>query len=245
MRRRCVEVESAQPREPARGEAGSVVVVSHSIAVAQAFVSALRLSGALAVQVPADLTSDSARKPSSTKLALLVACDSAMLYRQIRNLRTRLHSTTRVLVVGLPNREELIASTFSAGADGVVLAEEPLDAVSTAVDEVLRRGFRTPPSVTARFCDRLVWLRFARGNGRRRWSIARLSTREAEVLSCMARGEGNKDIAVALHIGVQTVKNHVTRILRKLDVRTRFDAVRALGQRERVKGPAQKSADAM
>src|SRR5207245_7864078 len=52
-----------------------------------------------------------------------------------------------------------------------------------------------------------------------------LSRREAEILEAMARGMSNKDIAAALSIREQTVKNHVTNILRKLAVNDRTQAV--------------------
>jgi len=52
-----------------------------------------------------------------------------------------------------------------------------------------------------------------------------LSIREIEVLDCVAQGLTNKDIAVALFITEQTVKNHMTSVLRKLDVNDRVQAV--------------------
>jgi DNA-binding NarL/FixJ family response regulator len=54
---------------------------------------------------------------------------------------------------------------------------------------------------------------------------ARLSVREVEVLDCMAQGLSNKEIADALYITEQTVKNHMTSVLRKLDVSDRVQAV--------------------
>ncbi len=56
-------------------------------------------------------------------------------------------------------------------------------------------------------------------------AFAPLSPRESEVLEAMARGLTNKDVAAALGIGEQTVKNHVTSILRKLAVNGRTQAV--------------------
>lgn len=76
--------------------------------------------------------------------------------------------------------------------------------------------------------DRLVW--FDKPSHRIGCSapIQRFSARETTILARMARGETNKEIAVGLGVGVQTVKNRVSRILRKLDVHTRFDAARAI-----------------
>jgi DNA-binding NarL/FixJ family response regulator len=52
-----------------------------------------------------------------------------------------------------------------------------------------------------------------------------LSIREIEVLDCVAQGLSNKEIAEALYITEQTVKNHMTSVLRKLDVSDRVQAV--------------------
>ena len=52
-----------------------------------------------------------------------------------------------------------------------------------------------------------------------------LSKREMEVLSCVVRGMSNKEIAILLGISQQTVKNHVTAILRKFGVEDRTQAV--------------------
>ena len=52
-----------------------------------------------------------------------------------------------------------------------------------------------------------------------------LSVREVEVLDCVAQGLSNKEIAEALFITEQTVKNHMTSVLRKLEVTDRVQAV--------------------
>ena len=55
--------------------------------------------------------------------------------------------------------------------------------------------------------------------------IVHLSDRQREIITMMARGSSNRDIAKALNISVQTVKNHVTSILRALRVNNRTQAV--------------------
>ena len=52
-----------------------------------------------------------------------------------------------------------------------------------------------------------------------------LSIREVEVLDCVAQGLTNKEIATTLYLTEQTVKNHITSVLRKLDVNDRVQAV--------------------
>jgi DNA-binding NarL/FixJ family response regulator len=55
--------------------------------------------------------------------------------------------------------------------------------------------------------------------------VSPLTLRETEVLNCIARGNSNKQIAVELSISEQTIKNHITSILRKLDANARTQAV--------------------
>jgi two-component system nitrate/nitrite response regulator NarL len=60
--------------------------------------------------------------------------------------------------------------------------------------------------------------------------VARLSARELEILRCIERGDSNKAIARQLNVELQTVKNHVTHVLHKLGVRSRYDAARFAAQ---------------
>jgi DNA-binding NarL/FixJ family response regulator len=54
-----------------------------------------------------------------------------------------------------------------------------------------------------------------------------LTTREKEVLKCIAQGKGNKDIARELFVSLETVKSHIRNIYKKLDVKNRIEASRA------------------
>jgi len=55
--------------------------------------------------------------------------------------------------------------------------------------------------------------------------VSPLTPRETEILTHMARGQFNKQIALKLNISEQTIKNHITSILRKLDANARTEAV--------------------
>ena len=55
--------------------------------------------------------------------------------------------------------------------------------------------------------------------------VSPLTPRETEILNYIARGNSNKQIAAALSISEQTIKNHITSILRKLDANARTQAV--------------------
>jgi DNA-binding NarL/FixJ family response regulator len=59
-----------------------------------------------------------------------------------------------------------------------------------------------------------------------------LTRREKQILDCLARGQGNKEISNALFISTETVKTHIKNIFKKLDVKSRLEAVMAAKQRK-------------
>jgi DNA-binding NarL/FixJ family response regulator len=59
-----------------------------------------------------------------------------------------------------------------------------------------------------------------------------LTRREKQILECLARGQGNKEISNALFISTETVKTHIKNIFKKLDVKSRLEAVMAAKQRK-------------
>lgn len=134
------------------------------------------------------------------------------------------------MVVGIPNQEEAILRCVAAGAAGLVTREESLNELSRALHEVLESGYRLPAYALAPLLDRLVALGAPALPGGS-VEMRRLSAREIEVVSHMARGATNKEIALQLSVEVQTVKNCVSRILRKLAVHSRYDAARLWASR--------------
>jgi DNA-binding NarL/FixJ family response regulator len=148
-----------------------------------------------------------------------------MVGRAVRPLR-RCWPDIKVLVVGLPNQEDAILHSLAAHIDGIVLAEESLEQLAAAIRDVRANTFRSPPQLIRPLFNRLVRLPPPPNAAPWKPSINRLSTRELQVLAFIERGESNKAIAAQLFIEEHTVKNHVTQILRKLGVRTRYDAAR-------------------
>jgi two-component system NarL family response regulator len=100
---------------------------------------------------------------------------------------------------------------LQAGAKGYLLKETEPDELLNAIRTVHRGRQYIPPDVGAKLAQRL--------------SNPELSERELEVLGSLAQGMSNAEIAAALSIGEGTVKSHVNRILNKLDVSDRTQAV--------------------
>lgn len=133
----------------------------------------------------------------------------------------------QVVVKGLNGSEQEILRYIEAGADGYVLkgsdVEELIEQIRMAVSgtaEISPRLARTLMERVAelmRKCDDL---------GIVIDGPAELTPREVEILECLAQNMSNQEIADQLYIEVGTVKNHVHRILRKLDAGNRDDAAR-------------------
>jgi DNA-binding NarL/FixJ family response regulator len=123
----------------------------------------------------------------------------------------------QILVLSAYERSEYIVGLVRAGAAGYVLKHDSSDMLVTAVRAVAQGEGWLSPLVA----DILV--RSVRNYDEK--PDAKLTEREVDVLRLMARGQRNDEIAEALFITNQTVKNHVRRIFRKLGVETRVDAV--------------------
>ncbi len=119
--------------------------------------------------------------------------------------------SARIIVLTTYDSDEDIYRGLQAGAKGYLLKETEPDELLNAIRTVHRSQKYIPPDVGAKLVQRL--------------SNPELSERELDVLRLLAQGMSNADIAAALSIGEGTVKSHVNRILNKLDVSDRTQAV--------------------
>jgi DNA-binding NarL/FixJ family response regulator len=128
----------------------------------------------------------------------------------------------RVLVLTTFDLDDYVYAAMRAGASGFLLKDAPREQLVTAVRTVARGEALLAPAVTRRLIERFVErpapLEAAP-------ALAELSARELEVLRLVARGLSNAEIAGELIIGEATVKTHVARVLRKLGLRDRVQAV--------------------
>ncbi|RME32185.1 MAG: DNA-binding response regulator [Thermoflexia bacterium] len=102
-----------------------------------------------------------------------------------------------------------------AGAVGYVLKDEPPEEILAAVQAAMRGEAYFSPAVAARVA---AWVRGERPGG--------LTEREWEVLGLMVEGMSNRGIACFLALSEHTVEKHVGRVLEKLGVKSRVEAVR-------------------
>ena len=130
----------------------------------------------------------------------------------------------RVLVLTTFDLDDVVYDALRAGASGFLLKDAPEERLTTAIRVVADGGSLFAPSVTRRLIEEFA----RRGPDRARpvpEALDSLTERETEVLRHVARGLSNTEIAGALFVSENTVKTHVARILMKLGLRDRVQAV--------------------
>ena len=130
----------------------------------------------------------------------------------------------KVIAVGLDAEDESV-DFAEAGAVGVVLKGATVNGLMEAIHAAHVGRTLCSPQVIRSVLDRIVSLAPLRPPAPPR-AVETLTPREQEILALMAAGLGNKEAGRRLGITVQTVKNHVHRILAKLHVSRRREAVR-------------------
>ena len=129
----------------------------------------------------------------------------------------------KVLILTTFDLDEYVVEALRAGASGFLLKDTPPEDLVRAIQVVATGDALLAPSVTRRLLDRFA----AQGpmSHTQVPGLADLTERELEVLKLVARGLSNAEIAETLVLGETTVKTHVSRILSKLDLRDRVQAV--------------------
>jgi DNA-binding NarL/FixJ family response regulator len=119
--------------------------------------------------------------------------------------------------------DDYVYAALRAGASGFLLKDAPPEDLIGAVRIVAAGDALLAPSVTRRLIEDFLGARPARRP--KPAALAALTPRETEVLTLIARGLSNAEIAAELVLAEQTVKTHVGRILDKLSLRDRVQAV--------------------
>ncbi|GAA3468499.1 response regulator transcription factor [Nonomuraea roseola] len=130
---------------------------------------------------------------------------------------------TKVLILTTFDLDDYVYEALRAGASGFLLKDASAAQLAEAVRVVAAGDALIAPAVTKRLIHE-----FARLGGPRAPSVKRLAElteRETEVMTLIAQGLSNQEIASKLVVAEQTVKTHVGRVLTKLDLRDRAQAI--------------------
>jgi DNA-binding NarL/FixJ family response regulator len=127
-------------------------------------------------------------------------------------------SATRCLLYGSRAEDRLVLDTVRAGAGGYVLTSSPLTRIPAAIRAVAAGESFLDPAVTQRLFEHLRQPAAVD-------PVAFLSNSERELLRHLSLGLSNREIAARMYLSEKTVKNYVSRLLRKLDLSRRTEAV--------------------
>jgi DNA-binding NarL/FixJ family response regulator len=135
-------------------------------------------------------------------------------------------SASRILILTTFDLDEYAFSALGAGASGFLLKDVPPAELIGAIHAIATGDAVVSPRITRQLLDRYsAQLPAAPSASEDPSRLDRLTQREREVLVCMASGQSNAEIAGSLVLSEATVKTHVTRILAKLELRDRVQAV--------------------
>jgi len=131
--------------------------------------------------------------------------------------------TVRVLILTTFEQDDYVFGALRAGASGFLLKRTRPEELIAAVHTIASGDALLSPSVTRRVITRMAQQPTPALADQAR--LADLTPREREVLALIARGLSNREIAAALVVEESTIRTHVKRILMKLDLRDRVQAV--------------------
>ncbi|MED5621419.1 response regulator transcription factor [Ideonella sp. BN130291] len=215
------------PRQPAEPASHVLVVDDHPMARAglQQFLAGIPGVQEVVAVADADGVDRALAQRGPPRLAIvdfwLSSGDTESLLRHLM----RQAPDTAVLVVSGDDRPEVVAQARRAGARGFVSKAEPPETVRHAVVCVLEGGCWFSPARAAAGPQREIDVRPA---------DLGLTQQQGRVLALLLDGQPNKRIAQALGVADSTIKEHVTAVLRRLDVATRMEAIALLRGRRLV-----------
>jgi DNA-binding NarL/FixJ family response regulator len=128
---------------------------------------------------------------------------------------------TRVVILTTYDLDEYVFDALRAGASGFLLKDSPSDRLIEAVRVASSGDALLSPSITRRLIEEFT----KRPAPQTAPKLENLTRRERDVLTCLARGFSNGEIANELFISPATVKSHVASVLNKLELRDRVQAV--------------------
>jgi len=143
-----------------------------------------------------------------------------------RDIREAMPETKVIILTSYADDDAVFASIL-AGAAGYVLKQTRSNALVDAIADVARGASLLDPAVTQRVLERVR-------SGQRKTAdpLDALNEQEHKILQLIAEGKTNKEIAAEIYLSDKTVKNYVSNILTKLNLRRRSEAAAFIARRE-------------
>jgi two-component system, NarL family, response regulator NreC len=133
----------------------------------------------------------------------------------------KLKPEINILILTMHDDEEYLFQAIQGGASGCILKSAPHDELMSAIESVAKGDAYLHPSATKRLMEE--YLGSVKHDGSNTYNL--LSDREKEVLTLIAKGYSNKEIAEQLVISVKTVETHKGNLMEKLQMKTRPELV--------------------
>ena len=132
---------------------------------------------------------------------------------------TRLRPPPAVVVMLAPGQEDVVGYLVALGARGIAIRSGTADELSAVIAAALKGEQRVVPGLHGALAGSVRPRPFAEQQN------DLLSSREREVLACLAQGHSNREIAATLSVTLATVKSHLVRIYAKLEASNRNEAL--------------------
>jgi two-component system, NarL family, nitrate/nitrite response regulator NarL len=121
----------------------------------------------------------------------------------------------KVLILSIHSNKDYVLQIIKSGAQGYVLKDAPLAELVRAIESVHGGGAFFSPDISQIMLDQYL---AEATDGEEAGNSKKLTGREMEVLSMIAEGRSNKEMACSLGVGVRTVETHRERVMNKLDI---------------------------
>ena len=206
-----------------------VMIVDDHEVVREGLRSLLRRRQELAVVGEADSVAsaiEEARKTEPDVVIMDVRLPDGSGVEACREIRSE-RPETKVLMLTSYADEEAVFASIMAGAIGYLLKQTSTKTLIEAIDRAMRGESLLDPAVTQRVLERV-----RSGKQDEDEELALLSEQEKKILDLIAEGKTNKEIAKEIFLSDKTVKNYVSSILSKLNLRRRSEAAAFLARKK-------------
>ncbi|MCH8009456.1 MAG: response regulator transcription factor [Chloroflexi bacterium] len=206
-----------------------VMIVDDHEVVREGLRSLLRRRQELAVVGEADSVAsaiEEARKTEPDVVIMDVRLPDGSGVEACREIRSE-RPETKVLMLTSYADEEAVFASIMAGAIGYLLKQTSTKTLIEAIDRAMRGESLLDPAVTQRVLERV-----RSGKQDEDEELALLSEQEKKILDLIAEGKTNKEIAKEIFLSDKTVKNYVSSILSKLNLRRRSEAAAFIARKK-------------